>query len=187
MVANGQPISSDNPFVRNEVTIRLASRSGGSIDAEIKNKESGPRAKFFYDRLGDLSQVLDFTGFNLQNVNLDNELFWEALDTMKRQMSGMDDSEQAQAVFMTQIAAGTGILLSAGYVSWILRGGALAAMLLSSMPTWAGFDPLPLLAARKKKKDEDEDEPDEYDSMLVEQIFSGEHVPAADIEHVKKS
>jgi hypothetical protein len=130
---------------------------------------------------------LDFTVFNLQNVNLDNELFWEALDTMKRQMSGMDDSEQAQAVFMTQIAAGTGILLSAGYVSWILRGGALAAMLLSSMPTWAGFDPLPLLAARKKKKDKDENEPDEYDSMLVEKIFSGEHVPAADIEHVKKS
>ena len=120
-------------------------------------------------------------------MNLDNALFWEALDTMKRQMSGMDDSEQAQAVFMAQIAAGSGILLSAGYVSWILRGGALAAMLLSSMPTWAGFDPLPLLAARKKKKDEDEDEPDEYDSLLVEQIFSGEHVPAADIEHVKKS
>lgn len=117
-------------------------------------------------------------------MNLDNELFWEALDTMKRQMSGLDGSEQAQAAFMTQIAAGTGIVLSAGYVSWILRGGALAAMLFSSMPTWAGFDPLPLLAARKKKKDEDE--PDEYDSMLVEQIFSGEHVPAADIEHVKK-
>ena len=42
-------------------------------------------------------------------------------------------------------------------------------------------------AARKKKKEDDEDESDEYDSMLVEQIFSGDPVPAADIKHVKKS
>ncbi len=44
-------------------------------------------------------------------------------------------------------------MLTVGYISWILRGGALAATLLSTMPMWRQFDPLPLLAARKKRRD----------------------------------
>jgi VCBS repeat-containing protein len=188
VLTDGLPSSLSGPQIGNDVPVRLASLSRGSSDADTDSKKAKAFAKYLYQTLGDLSQVFDIAGFNLHNVNLDNELFWEALDNMKRQMSGMDDSEQAQAIVMTQIAAGSGILLSAGYVSWILRGGALAAMLLSSIPTWAGFDPLPLLAMRKKKKKGDqEDDSYQYDSMLVEQIFSGDHVAAADIEHVKKS
>ena len=44
-----------------------------------------------------------------------------------------------------------------GFVNWVLRGGALAATLLTSMPMWKGFDPLPLLARRKRKKKKKEE------------------------------
>ena len=35
----------------------------------------------------------------------------------------------------------------------MLRGGALASTLLSTLPLWKGMDPLPLLAARRKRKE----------------------------------
>ena len=58
-------------------------------------------------------------------------------------------------------------MLTVGYIAWILRGGALAATLLSTMPLWRQFDPLPLLAARKKrKKKKDEEEKDPFDKLF---------------------
>ena len=50
--------------------------------------------------------------------------------------------EATDAAFTVQIATGTGIALTAGYVSWILRGGALAAMLFVTM-LLPQLDPLP--------------------------------------------
>ena len=47
---------------------------------------------------------------------------------------------------------GSGLLLTTGLISWVLRGGALASTLLSTLPLWRGMDPLPMLAGRKKKK-----------------------------------
>jgi hypothetical protein len=38
--------------------------------------------------------------------------------------------------------AGTSVVLTAGVVGWLLRGGALLSALLSSLPLWRGFDPL---------------------------------------------
>ena len=47
---------------------------------------------------------------------------------------------------------GSSLLLTTGLISWVLRGGALASALLSTLPLWRGMDPLPLLAGRKVKK-----------------------------------
>jgi hypothetical protein len=44
-----------------------------------------------------------------------------------------------------QVASFSGMALSAGFVAWILRGGALVASFLVSMPAWRHFDPLPVL------------------------------------------
>ena len=75
--------------------------------------------------------------------------------------------------------------LTAGFISWVLRGGALSAALLSTMPMWKGFDPLPLLAARRSKDEDkrdknhrqDEDtkslqKPYENTSKDVEKLFA---------------
>ncbi|MCP4275128.1 MAG: cadherin repeat domain-containing protein, partial [Gammaproteobacteria bacterium] len=61
------------------------------------------------------------------------------------------------------ITLGTGTLLTAGYVSWILRSGALLSALLSTIPAWATFDPIIVLAARRSE---------ERDKALTEGTFA---------------
>ncbi len=53
------------------------------------------------------------------------------------------------------IATGGGIALSAGFVSWILRSGAIASALLATMPAWKRFDPLPILLKRNNKRNDE--------------------------------
>jgi Domain of unknown function (DUF4347)/Bacterial cadherin-like domain/Bacterial Ig domain len=48
--------------------------------------------------------------------------------------------------------------LTVGYVLWLLRGGALLASLLSSLPAWRLIDPLPVLSRVDDEEDFDEDE-----------------------------
>jgi hypothetical protein len=57
---------------------------------------------------------------------------------------------------------GTTLVLSAGYLVWVLRTGALLASVAAAFPMWARFDPLPILAGKKRdrKKDEEQDEND---------------------------
>jgi hypothetical protein len=48
--------------------------------------------------------------------------------------------------------------LTVGYVLWLLRGGALLASLLSSLPAWRLVDPLPVLSRVDDEEDQDDDE-----------------------------
>ncbi len=140
-------------------------------DDSDNDREPVTTGKFLYDKMRILGDVLEFEEFSLKNLNVDNELLWQALDTIKRQMSGLDNPDDIRAVFMVQIAAGSGVLLSAGYVGWILRGGVLASMLISSMPMWRGFDPLPLLAVRKaRKRKREKEKDDEKAGQTVEAV-----------------
>ena len=59
-------------------------------------------------------------------------------------------------------------MLTTGFVTWVLRGGALASALLTSMPAWRGFDPLVIVVARRKKDDKDVKDEDESE---VERVF----------------
>jgi hypothetical protein len=67
------------------------------------------------------------------------------------------DSEPAgrYAHLIAMVSQGSGLILTAGFVSWLLRNGALAASLAASAPAWRGFDPLPILAYRDGKNDAD--------------------------------
>ena len=72
-----------------------------------------------------------------------------------------EEERQANA---TVVAVGklSGVTLSAGYLTWLLRAGPLLASALSTMPMWTKFDPLPVVMAnrdekRKKAKHRDED------------------------------
>ena len=46
---------------------------------------------------------------------------------------------------------GTTVTLTAGFVSWILRGSALLNSFLLSVPLLKRFDPVPILKTTKKK------------------------------------
>ena len=70
----------------------------------------------------------------------------------------MTSSRSGPRTVLTTAMAGTSLVLTAGIVGWLLRGGALLSALLSTMPLWRGFDPLAVVM-RPKRRDEEEDEP----------------------------
>jgi hypothetical protein len=68
----------------------------------------------------------------------------------------IDDSEDSRSNSIFSLGVrGTGIALTAGVASWVLRGGSLLASFLSTIPVWRGLDPLPILAAARKKQKKD--------------------------------
>jgi hypothetical protein len=109
--------------------------------------------KFLYDGVLD---GFEFQGFAMNTVGINQDILWQVLDDMQRQMSGTDESSD-RSFLISSIMGGSALLLTTGLISWVLRGGALASTLLSTLPLWRGIDPLPLLAGRKKKKKKKKD------------------------------
>lgn len=70
---------------------------------------------------------------------------------MRRELEILD-LETPRTHMIAAIAATTGISLSAGFVAWLLRGGAMASSLLASAPLWRSCDPLPILANRRRSE-----------------------------------
>ncbi len=157
------------------------------MQQEDQDDSDGGPARAFVDRISALAQGFEFEGFGIRNVSFNQEALWDALDTMNREIRNLGgDSEQGAATVITQVAAGTSLALSAGFISWVLRGGALASTLLTTMPMWKGFDPLPLLAARRRHKDEDRQRMDETvdgtwsSTIKAERIFHDPRPEASD-------
>jgi hypothetical protein len=118
--------------------------------------DSSPKERLKKFRYDGILDGFEFQGWGLRPSGIDQDALWAALDDMERQMSGLDDSSQRSFVVST-IIGGSSLLLTTGLISWVLRGGALASALLSTLPLWRGMDPLPLLAGRKKKTESQED------------------------------
>ncbi|MGI9285279.1 MAG: DUF4347 domain-containing protein, partial [Pseudomonadales bacterium] len=91
--------------------------------------------------------------FAVDEVLADHAI-WAQLDQMKRDIEA-DDEALSEQELIVKVVTGSTLTLSAGCVSWLLRGGTLVASLLSTLPVWKGFDPLPILSA-KRRKEEDE-------------------------------
>jgi hypothetical protein len=62
-----------------------------------------------------------------------------------------ETSEQPGGLFSNSIGS-ISLTLSVGLVTWVMRGGSVAVSLLSSMTMLNKFDPLPLVAMRRKDK-----------------------------------
>jgi hypothetical protein len=64
-----------------------------------------------------------------------------AIDALLQQSGGA-----AQGISMvTKVAATTTVAFSAGYLLWCLQGGTLFMSMLTAVPFWTWFDPLPVL------------------------------------------
>ncbi len=48
---------------------------------------------------------------------------------------------------------GAGFTLTTGFVAWMVRGGALVAGLMASLPSWRHIDPVPILSMNKEEKE----------------------------------
>jgi hypothetical protein len=75
----------------------------------------------------------------------------QMFDLMRIKISEPDSSANS---FMSQSVPAIMLSLSAGLVTWALRGGALLASMVSAIPVWKGFDPLPIIAASRKRREE---------------------------------
>ena len=129
------------------------------------------------DQLANQAKLdFDINSENDFDVEEEREL-WDRIDKIRKQMDDNESSEDAHTVDV-QIMLGSTVSLTAGVVSWILRGGSLLASFLSTVPLLNRFDPLPILKSRHKSKqvapdskDEEESEHSEENNK-VDELFS---------------
>ena len=81
---------------------------------------------------------------------------WQMIDIMKGQIGNNGRGEEGYMDLLAKSASGLALSLSAGVVTWALQGGSVLASMLSSVPLWKGFDPLPIIAKSKKSEPDDE-------------------------------
>ena len=94
-----------------------------------------------------------FTYAKMLNPLQSDAAIWEAIEAMMQQMSDRDGTWYSDdQVLTTTTATGLTVSFTVGYVSWLLRAGYLSASLLSVLPLWREFDPLPVLATTQKNK-----------------------------------
>ena len=107
-------------------------------------------------RLPDLLPVVqEFIPAPLQDLThaiLNNHSMWNELNTIRHQM---EDQHQS-SIFAENIVVGTTTAvtggLTVGYVIWLIRGGSLLATMVSVIPSWASFDPLPVMDRFEEEK-----------------------------------
>ena len=60
------------------------------------------------------------------------------------------EQELVDASATSEIIVGAGVVVATGYslaqIAWLLRSSAVLTKLMSSIPIWVSFDPLPLLS-----------------------------------------
>ena len=87
-----------------------------------------------------------------QVTQVHSDAFWNDLQQMINDFNRDADKVENTEKFGAEAAAGISLSLTAGFVSWALRAGSMAASFLAAMPTWRNFDPMPVLAAEDERK-----------------------------------
>jgi len=102
---------------------------------------------------------------------------------MRMEIDGDADKLNADDIEV-KVFLGATTSLTAGIVSWVLRGGSLLASLMGTVPLLNRFDPIPIL---KNRNDEEDVEPDDDDDTTeitgpfgdrqkrVDDLFTGHH------------
>jgi len=109
-------------------------------------------------------------------------VFSEAVDIMSEGVGTTDILEEVVSNPLQATFKGGSFALSAGFLTWALRGASLVASMAAAMPAWQGFDPLPVLAAKKrdKKTDKDEQQEDDWQEKRIRRLL--DPVKSADEE-----
>ena len=110
------------------------------------------------DEQADEYDVTTFAAVQVESM----EALWTAVEKMKEKIAVSTEQKSVQVELKAAAIESTGVALSAGVVAWLMRSGALFSSLLSNIPLWKGYDPLPVLTYKdddeeKKAKDVDLD------------------------------
>jgi hypothetical protein len=85
---------------------------------------------------------------------------WNELDALAEDVREDVESRQTFESFVVGTTAVSVTGLTVGYVLWLIRGGTLLASLISSLPAWCAFDPLPVLdnfdASEDRRRDKED-------------------------------
>lgn len=105
-----------------------------------------------------LTGVMSETAFNLTSQILDNDMMWGQLDRLQDQlMLERESSASFEGIVVGTTTAFAGGL-TVGYVIWLIRGGSLLATVLSVMPNWMTFDPLPIIEHLESEREVEDNE-----------------------------
>ncbi|MFV2070625.1 MAG: hypothetical protein ACC645_26960, partial [Pirellulales bacterium] len=142
--------------------------SGQTEPAPIAERESTP---FQVAQLGrfEISAKTQDTSRLRDNTTV----FSRAVDIMSEGVATTDILEEVASNPLQAAFKGGSFVLSAGFLTWALRGASLLASVAASMPAWQGFDPLPILAAKKrdKKTEDDEQQEDDWQEKRIQRLL----------------
>ncbi|MDH4328634.1 MAG: cadherin-like domain-containing protein, partial [Nitrospira sp.] len=110
----------------------------------------------------------------------------ESLDRLAHNLDRAIEEREQKAHWIGRVASFSGIVLSAGFAAWLLRGGALIASFLVSMPAWRHFDPLPVLGAKDRDRQKRDREAHEDYERENEQFRGLDRVLKASTRPVKQ-
>ncbi|KPK00492.1 MAG: hypothetical protein AMK71_08245, partial [Nitrospira bacterium SG8_35_4] len=92
-----------------------------------------------------ISGVMDYAAEEITNITAD---LYSSIEMLSHSFDSMERHEK----IVTKTVVGGTLALSAGTAIWVLRGGSLVASMLSTMPMWKGFDPLPVLSLSRQER-----------------------------------
>ena len=119
--------------------------------------------------LSELAAVAELIPDPVQDLTLsilENHVMWNQLNSFRDDLN----SQRESTALVENIVVGTTTAVSGGltvgYVIWLIRGGSLLATMMSVMPSWISFDPLPVM-------DQFEEEQLDEDTESLASIVSG--------------
>ncbi|MCP4076399.1 MAG: tandem-95 repeat protein, partial [Gammaproteobacteria bacterium] len=108
---------------------------------------------------------------------------FQKIDELNHQIHSDKERNSEESHIEAQVVLASSISLTAGFVSWVLRGGSLLASLMSTVPLLNKFDPLPILknqANKDKAKEKDDIEESGKDESNDEVGDLLKHIKAKD-------
>jgi len=110
----------------------------------------------------------------IKRTAYETEVFRQALDVMSEGVGTSDILDEIKDNPLKVAFTGSSFALSAGFLSWALRGASLLASVAASLPAWQSFDPLPVLAAKRRKKRDEEEEKkrDDWQEKRVQRLLN---------------
>jgi len=133
-----------NDFVVSPLDPTLGMTTSSTIRSIVRALERPIKSAI----IPDLTIVRDLVPEPMQDLTLsilENHAMWNQLNSFRDDVN----SRRESTTMMENIVVGTTTAVSGGltvgYVIWLIRGGSLLATMMSVMPTWISFDPLPVM------------------------------------------
>jgi len=122
------------------------------------DQQTAAQQQALQDQLSNQAKLGSFLDADDSLVDEHERKLWKQMDAMNQQMNADLSQDQAEVV-EAKIVMGSTVSLTAGFISWVLRGGALLTSMVSSVSVLTGFDVLPILKRSRKRENVTIDDP----------------------------